>query len=224
MLKGSKLLLHASGKRCHVISASNPPLTTATNWEETVKDKLRHLKPTDEEDCICRRCEKDIKRNIDNTGYAPNRLTGGMETRYIESGCSVGYAVRTIHECFYPAITHSESPHHVQGQPFNFAEQHKVHNTHYKLTTRGMRNRSKKVNYRQATVAVTSTYITVNYISQIEDSEARYIMHETPSDTAIKRMKKHLDKLTSENGVEVGNELEKLSSITDNRSEFSSFD
>lgn len=57
---------------CHICQKAAYQYCHIRTWEETAKEKIRNIHPDiDENDCVCRRCEKDLKRNIDREGYTP---------------------------------------------------------------------------------------------------------------------------------------------------------
>ncbi len=63
-----------------------------TTWEADMKERLRHLQNIADDDCICRACERDIKRNITKEGYKPRWLPqvgkGLRHSKCIVSGCT----------------------------------------------------------------------------------------------------------------------------------------
>ena len=62
---------------CHLCHQNSMYYSHLATWEEALKTKLREVTLISEDKCICRKCEKDIKRNTENIGsntYTPRWL------------------------------------------------------------------------------------------------------------------------------------------------------
>lgn len=75
---------------CHLCQQTSTHYSHLKTWEETAKKALTVVTPLGNEECICRKCEKEIKRNIENI-HSGNYIPGQAPSRAakcIVVGCS----------------------------------------------------------------------------------------------------------------------------------------
>ena len=74
---------------CHMCHKSAYQYCHIQTWEETAKQRIRNIHPDiGDSDCVCRRCEKGWKRNVDRDGHAPNMTRNVCCDKCVVVGCT----------------------------------------------------------------------------------------------------------------------------------------
>ncbi len=95
--RGPKTTIHPGRKcgPCQLCSKSASFYTHLSTWDPELSAKLRAMEKTITVDsCICRACEKDIKRNINSGDYVPRWTLQNQEN---------------VHKCILPHCYKTES-------------------------------------------------------------------------------------------------------------------
>ena len=74
---------------CHLCQERSTHYSHLATWRENLKERVNQFTLTVERDCVCRKCEKDIKRNISKDAYTPRWVRSGTRAaQCIVLGCT----------------------------------------------------------------------------------------------------------------------------------------